>query len=122
MRRAHAARYDARFAESGLVERGLVTPPQAAVGGQHVFNQYVVRASQRDALRAHLAEQAIGTMIYYPGPLHLQPCFSALGHGPGDFPAAEKACSEVLALPIQPELDPGDIDRVVEAITDFYRV
>lgn len=121
-RQANAARYAELFAGSGLVERGLVTPPAATVDGAHVFNQYVIRAARRDALRAHLAEQGIGTMVYYPGPLHLQPCFAGLGHGPGDFPAAEEACAEALALPIQPELGPDALARVVAAIRGFHRL
>lgn len=121
-RQRNAARYAALFAESGLVERGLVTPPAVAVDGQHVFNQYVVRAARRDALRAHLEGRGIGTMVYYPGPLHLQPCFADLGHGPGDFPHAERACAEVLALPVHPELPPGALERVVGAMRAFYGV
>lgn len=119
-RRQNAARYDALFADSGLVERGLVTPPRAAVDGRHVFNQYVIRAQRRDGLRAHLAARGIGTMVYYPGPLHLQPCFAELGHGPGDFPVAEQACAEVLALPVQPELGPDALARVVDEVRAFY--
>lgn len=118
----NAARYDALFAESGLADRGLVTPPKAVVDGRHVFNQYVIRAARRDDLRAHLARQGIGSMVYYPRPLHLQPCFAELGYGPGDFPVAEKACEQVLALPIQPELGPDALARVVAEIATFYRL
>jgi len=121
-RARNAARYDALFAESGLVERGLITPPRSMVDGRHVFNQYVVRATRRDALAAGLAERGIGTMVYYPRPLHLQPCFARLGYGPGDFPVAEEACEQVLALPIQPELGPDALARVVAAIGAFYGV
>lgn len=119
-RQANAARYDVLFAESGLVERGLVTPPRVGVDGAHVYNQYVVRVPRRDALRAHLAEQGIGTMVYYPRPLHLQPCFADLGYAPGDFPQAEKACAEVLALPVYPELEPDALGVVVGAIKTFF--
>lgn len=119
-RARNAARYDALFAEAGLVERGLVTLPKAVVDGRHVYNQYVIRARRRDALKAHLAERGIGTMVYYPRPLHLQPCFAELGYGPGDFPVAERACEEVLALPIQPELGPDALARVVEEIAGFH--
>lgn len=119
-RRAHAARYDALFEASGLVARGLVQVPRVLPGAGHVFNQYVVRAARRDALQAHLEAAGIGTMVYYPRPLHLQPCFAGLGHGPGDFPEAERACAEVLALPVYPELDPAGMERVVRTISGFY--
>ena len=119
-RRRNAARYDAQLAGSGLVERGLVTPPVRHADAHHIFNQYVVRATDRDALRAHLTARGVGTMVYYPGALHLQPCFADLGHGPGDFPEAERACREVLALPVYPELDPDAVRRVVAAISEFY--
>ncbi len=121
-RAKNAARYAALFAEAGLVERGLVTPPEAVVDGQHVWNQYVIRAARRDDLRAHLAARGVGTMVYYPGPLHLQPCFAELGYARGDFPVAEKACAEVLALPIQPELGPDALATVVREIRGFYGV
>ncbi len=119
-RRAHAARYDALLAEAGLVERGLVLSPVAKPGAHHVYNQYVVRAQDRDGLQAHLAARGVGTMVYYPGPLHLQACFAYLGHGPGDFPEAERACAEVLALPVYPELPAGAQERVVGEIARFY--
>ena len=121
-RRRNAARYDARLAEAGLVERGLIRTPVVGPGVRHVYNQYVVRAERRDALQKHLTAHGIGTAVYYPLPLHLQPCFRALGHGPGDFPYAEKAAAEVLALPVYPELPEASLDRVVDALVDFYRV
>lgn len=116
-RRRNADRYDALFAAAGLGER--VTPP--ARDATHVVNQYVIRARGRDALRAHLTACGVGTMLYYPSPLHLQPCFAHLGHRPGDFPEAERACRETLALPVHPELAPDDLERVVGHIADFYR-
>lgn len=119
-RRAHAALYDGLFEASGLVARGLIVPPTVLPEAGHVFNQYVVRAQNRDALQAHLTAAGIGTMVYYPRPLHLQPCFADLGHGPGDFPESERACAEVLALPVYPELPPAGIERVVRAISGFY--
>ena len=119
-RRRNADRYDEAL--QPLVARGLVTPPTRLPDAHHIFNQYVVRVSDRDALRAHLAERGIGTMVYYPGPLHLQPCFAELGHGPGDFPEAERACAEVLALPIHADLPDGGVRRVSEGIADFYQV
>ncbi|MFN3202562.1 MAG: DegT/DnrJ/EryC1/StrS family aminotransferase [Bradymonadia bacterium] len=121
-RRANAARYVAMFTESGLVERGLITLPVVLDDNRHVYNQFVVRAKDRDALKAHLAAQGIGSMIYYPKPLHLQACFADLGHGPGDFPAAEEACASVLALPIYGELTAEQQHLVVEAIAGYYGV
>lgn len=121
-RRRNAARYNTLLAESGLISRGLVTPPAVSPRAHHVYNQYVVRAARRDALAAALGERGIGTAVYYPRPLHLQPCFADLGHGPGDFPHAERACAEVLALPVYPELPMSALARVVDAIRTFYGV
>jgi dTDP-4-amino-4,6-dideoxygalactose transaminase len=121
-RRRNAARYDALFSESGLVSRGLVTPPPVSPRAHHVYNQYVVRVPDRDALARALGERGIGTAVYYPRPLHLQPCFAGLGYGPADFPEAERACAEVLALPVYPELPPGALERVVAEIGRFYGV
>ncbi|MCA9543376.1 MAG: DegT/DnrJ/EryC1/StrS family aminotransferase, partial [Myxococcales bacterium] len=121
-RQANAARYRGLFAESGLLERGLITLPVALPHGGHVYNQFVVRAQDRDGLQAHLEAQGIGTAVYYPRPLHLQPCFADLGYGPGDFPESERACAEVLALPVYPELAPDQLAQVVRAVAGFYGV
>src|SRR6185312_2671356 len=103
-RRDVAERYRALFADDGL--DGLVTLPAEREGHHHVYNQYVIRvpSASRDALRAHLTSRKVGTEIYYPIPLHLQPCFAPLGHKPGDFPASESAANETIALPMYPEL------------------
>jgi dTDP-4-amino-4,6-dideoxygalactose transaminase len=87
----------------------------------HVFNSYVIRAERRDSLKRYLAERGIQTEIYYPLPLHLQPCFAELGYKPGDFPYAEMAATQVLALPIYPELTQEQQEMVVGNIRDFYR-
>lgn len=121
-RRLNAARYDRLLAEAGLVERGLVTLPYRAPDAHHIFNQYVIRAQDRDGLRGHLTAAGIGSNVYYPQALHLQPCFADLGYGPGDFPHSERACAEVLALPIYPELPGDDLVKVVAAIAAFYRL
>jgi len=122
-RRRHAATYDRLFAEAGLISGPGFTPvrilerrPQA----KHVFHQYVIRAQRRDELRQFLADRKIGSEIYYPLPLHLQPVFSYLGLKAGDLPLAEQAAQEVLALPMFPELTESEIRIVVESIADFY--
>ena len=78
------------------------------------------RVPRRDELLAHLLDRGIGAAVYYPLPLHLQPCFADLGHSEGDFPVAERACSEVLALPVFPELTEDEQREVVAAIAEFY--
>jgi len=119
-RAANAERYDRLFAESGLVAAEAIALPARAGTGRHVFNQYTIRARERDALARHLDARGIGTGIYYPIPLHLQECFAHLGYRPGDMPESERASREVLSLPIFPELTPPQIDRVVAEIAAFY--
>jgi dTDP-4-amino-4,6-dideoxygalactose transaminase len=85
-----------------------------------VFQQYVVRAYRREELREFLTARKIGTEIYYPIPLPLEPCFVYLGYREGDFPEAERAAKEVLALPMFPELTEDEQRRVVKSIADFY--
>ncbi len=130
-RRQNAATYDRLFAESGLTSgpasnrtsseggaavRLLARSPQA----KHVFHQYVIRAQRRDELRKFLFDRKIGSEIYYPLPLHLQPVFSYLGLKAGDLPVAEQAAREVLALPMFAELTEAEIESVVENIAEFY--
>jgi dTDP-4-amino-4,6-dideoxygalactose transaminase len=130
-RRQHAATYDQLFAAAGLTSsqtsnqlsgpsstpvRLLARSPQA----KHVFHQYVIRAERRDELRQFLADRKIGSEIYYPLPLHLQPVFSYLGLKAGDMPVSEQAAREVLALPMFPELTEAEIRWVVESIAEFY--
>lgn len=114
----NAARYDALFAKAGVGR--FVTPPFIAPGCRSVYNQYVIRAKDRDALRAYLSSVGVGSEIYYPVPLHLQKCFKHLGYKKGAFPASEKAAKEVLALPIYPELKPAEQKYVVDSIAGFY--
>lgn len=106
-----------------LVSTGApVSPPvQAPHQTRHIYNQFVIRCARRDQLREFLKEQGIGTEVYYPVPLHLQHCFADLGYKAGDFPASEKAASEVLALPVNPEVSFDDIEYVCQAIASFYR-
>ena len=116
-RQRNAAYYSAALAKQGLARR--VTTP-AAAHGRHIFNQYVIRAERRDALRAFLAERGIGTEIYYPVPLHLQQCFAYLGYARGDFPESERAAGETLALPVYPELSEAQLAAVVASVAEFY--
>jgi dTDP-4-amino-4,6-dideoxygalactose transaminase len=118
-RQRNAAIYDAAFAAAGLGDK-VVTPP-ATPGGRHIYNQYVIRVRDRDALRKHLADLQVGTEIYYPVPLHLQQCFAYVGHKVGDFPESEKAANETIALPIFPELTEAQLQFVVASIAGFYR-
>ncbi len=106
----------------GLLDLGMkeVIPPYVPKGYRHVFHQYTIRADQRDALQAALKEAGIGSTVYYPTSLHLQPVFAELGYGPSDFPNSEKAESSVLSLPMFPELEDHEVDRVIEAVGNFY--
>jgi dTDP-4-amino-4,6-dideoxygalactose transaminase len=119
-RRGVASRYQALFEEHGLTDR--VGLPVERPGRFHVYNQFVIRvaADVREPLRASLSARRIGTEVYYPIPLHLQACFASLGHKPGDFPIAEAAARETLALPIYPELSPEAQSHVVASIARFY--
>jgi len=117
-RRRHAAEYERLFRAEGLADGPIALPTVSQP--RHVFNQYTIRAEDRDALRAHLAEAGVGTGVYYPLPLHLQPCFKDLGYRPGDLPEAERASREVLSLPVYPELTDAQIRHVVEATARFY--
>ena len=126
-RRQHAATYDRLLADAGLTSSQSADENKAPVRvlardarAKHVFHQYVIRAQRRDELRKFLAERKVGSEIYYPLPLHLQPVFSYLGLKAGDMPVAEQAALEVLALPMFPELREAEIRRVVECIADFY--
>jgi dTDP-4-amino-4,6-dideoxygalactose transaminase len=127
-RRANAARYRALFADAGLTEdpRGaragnIVTLPCEAPNRSHIYNQFVIRAPERDRLKKHLDAAGIGTEIYYPVPFHLQQCFADLGYAAGAFPVAEAAARSSLALPIYPELTAAQQAAVVAAIRSFYR-
>ena len=114
-RRAHAAQYSQLLSEV----QGVRTP-QTPPGLEHVFHQYTIRAERRDDLQKFLAERKIGNAVYYPVPLHLQPIYSGFGYKPGDFPASESAAREVISLPMFPELQPQQIERVAAAVREFY--
>ncbi len=120
-RRERAAEYDRMFAVAGLTDAsGPVKLPQSMPQAYHIFHQYVIRATRRDELRRWLSEHGIATEIYYPLPIHLQKCFTYLGYRQGDFPNAERAANEVLALPMFPELTAEEQQLVVTAIAEFY--
>jgi len=123
-RRKAAARYDALFEKAGLAEnarypeRGVILPLEVK-GARHAWHQYVIRVAKRDALREFLAARQIGSEVYYPIPLHMQEALNGLGYKEGDFPEAERAAREVLALPIFPELREDEQETVVGAIAEF---
>ncbi len=123
-RRAVAEQYDRLFRAAGLAEAGPypqygVVLPHEVAGSRHVWHQYVIRTARRDALRDFLTSLQIGSEIYYPVPLHLQDALRNLGYKEGDFPEAERASREVLALPIFPELRDDEQQTVVDAIGEF---
>ena len=117
-RRLNAARYMRLFRERGLAEEvGLPAEP----GGQrHIFNQFVIRVPERDRVKAHLDAQRVGNEVYYPVPFHQQPCFASLRYRTGDFPRAEQAAAQSLAIPIYSELTLAQQERVVDVIAEFF--
>jgi dTDP-4-amino-4,6-dideoxygalactose transaminase len=123
-RRAAARRYHALFHATGLAESGPypvhgIVLPHEVPGSRHVWHQYVIRTSRRNALREFLSIRQIGSEIFYPLPLHMQEALKRLGYAEGSFPEAERAAREVLALPIFPELREDEQKTVVEAIAEF---
>jgi dTDP-4-amino-4,6-dideoxygalactose transaminase len=122
-RRQRAATYDRLLADAGLTSKGnnsQVNPIKTSPHAFHVFHQYVIRTARRDELRKFLSDRKIGTEVYYPIPLHLQPCFAYLGYSAGNLPESERAALEVLALPMFPELTEAEQESVVESIAEFY--
>jgi dTDP-4-amino-4,6-dideoxygalactose transaminase len=118
-RRANAARYRMLFTAAGLDL--AVSLPFEPPDRRHIFNQFVIRTGERDALKRHLDERGIGSEIYYPVPFHLQPCFAGLGYRCGDFPQAERAADESLAIPIYGELTGAQQEHVVSTVGEFVR-
>jgi len=114
-RRENAAFYNAAFADVPDVVTPFVDPLN-----ESIYNQYTIRAPRRDALQQHLKDRGIGSAIYYPLPLHLQPCFAYLGYREGSCPEAERAAREVLSLPIYPELTRAQLDEVAGTVREFY--
>src|SRR5450631_1401200 len=118
-RQRNAGYYDRAFSATRLGER--VITPRAAPGQRHIFNQYVVRVHERDALKKFLGEHGIGTEIYYPVPLDRQECFKYLGYRRGAFPESERAAAETLAIPIYPELTEAQLATVVARVAEYFR-
>jgi dTDP-4-amino-4,6-dideoxygalactose transaminase len=120
-RQRKAQQYESMFLDAGLSEE--IGIPFVRPDARHIFHQFVVRVSggRRDALQKHLREHGVGTDVYYPVPLHLQACFAYLGYKEGDFPIAELAAKETLALPVYPELTDQQQDYVVGMIAEFFR-
>ena len=112
-RAKNAALYDQLF------EGSRVGRPFKDTRARHIYNQYVIRLPERDALRQHLTERGVGTEVYYPVPLHLQQCFATLGYKAGDLPQSEGAARETVALPIYPELTEEQIRHVAAAVVEF---
>jgi dTDP-4-amino-4,6-dideoxygalactose transaminase len=119
-KRRAAQVYAGLFADAGLVPEE-VTIPLEPEGYTHTYALYVIRARDRDGLMEHLRGAGIGANIYYPVPMHLQPAFRNLGYGEGDFPHAEKACGEVLSIPMFAGITEAEIAEVVGAVKTFYR-
>lgn len=117
-RQANAAAYNKAIEAAGLSEH--ITTPLEKTGARHIYNQYVLRVDRRDELREFLKDSGIGSEIYYPVPLHLQQCFADLGYVEGDFPEAEKAALETVAVPVYPELSSEQINYVVDRLSAFY--
>lgn len=118
-RRQKAKNYNQLFSQAGLTEQ--IRLPVELAGNYHVYNQYVICVPRRDELKAYLAQEGVGTEVYYPVPLHLQPCLREMGYKVGDFPESERAARESLALPIFPELTDDQQTFVVEKIKSFYQ-
>ena len=120
-RQRKAQQYELMFIDAGLAEQ--IEVPFVRSNARHIFHQFVIRVrdGRRDALREHLRECGVGTDVYYPVPLHLQECFAYLGYKEGDFPIAERAAKETLALPVYPELTDEQQDYVVNMIAKFFQ-
>ena len=116
-RQANADLYRRFLSEMNLP---IIVPEAAPYQSRHIYNQFVIRAPNRNALQAHLRGQGIGTEVYYPVPLHLQKCFEHLPYRAGDLPVSERLAAESLALPIYAEVGQERILRICEAIRDFY--
>ena len=114
-RRRNAEYYNNAFRGMSDVKTPVIEPANISI-----YNQYTIRAAKRDELQEHLKKKGIGNSIYYPLPLHLQPCFEYLGYAEGAFPESERAAKEVISLPVYPELTESQLDEVIGAVREFY--
>jgi dTDP-4-amino-4,6-dideoxygalactose transaminase len=114
-RRKNAAYYNAAFADLDDVRTPTIDP-----ANESIYNQYTLRVAHRDGLQAHFKAKEIGSAIYYPLSLHLQPCFEYLGYKRGAFPESERATQEVISIPVYPELRQPQLDEVIAAVRGFY--
>jgi hypothetical protein len=114
MRRGHAAEY------RQLLRDMPITLPEEVRGCMHVYHQFTIRCSERNRLKEHLKSREIDTGVYYPGPLHLEQAYRYLGYRAGDFPQAERACGEVLSIPIFPEMSDQQLAHVAGSMRLFY--
>jgi dTDP-4-amino-4,6-dideoxygalactose transaminase len=125
LRQRHAELYEQLFRDAGLAEEKKVRLPKAvykeAAAHYHIYNQFVIGVSNRDQLQAHLKTKGIGTEVYYPVPLHRQECLKHLGYQEGDFPEAERACRDLLALPVFPELNEDQQHYVVQTVKEWFK-
>jgi dTDP-4-amino-4,6-dideoxygalactose transaminase len=121
-RQRNARKYDELFAAAGLAggDATPVTLPRTATD-RHIFNQYVIRVTRRDELKAALQAKGVGTEIYYPVPMHMQECFAYLGHRAGAFPESERAANQTLAIPVHPELTAAQAQYVVDCVREFFQ-
>ncbi|RKY42853.1 MAG: transcriptional regulator [Candidatus Makaraimicrobium thalassicum] len=113
-RRAIAARYDEVFPSAGI------TTPKVAGGNTHTYHQYTIAVDERDELLRYLNDKGIAARVYYPVPLHLQPCYRDLGYSGGEFPVSEKAAGRVLSLPVYPELTEEQVEYIIQTVKGFY--
>jgi dTDP-4-amino-4,6-dideoxygalactose transaminase len=126
LRQQHAQLYERLFRDAGLADEKKVGLPkavykEAGVAHYHIYNQFVIGVSERDQLQAYLKSKGIGTEVYYPVPLHRQECLKHFGYQEGDFPAAERACRELVALPVYPELNEDQQHYVVQTVKEWFK-
>ena len=114
-RRAVAARYDEAFSPLGIIT------PEVAEGNTHTYHQYTIAVDERDEFLQYLNDKGIAARVYYPVPLHLQPCYKEMGYSAGSFPVSEKMAKRVLSLPVYPELTEEKIGYVIRTIRDFFK-
>jgi dTDP-4-amino-4,6-dideoxygalactose transaminase len=127
LRQEHADLYERLFGETGRADEKKFRLPkavykEAGVAHYHIYNQFVIGVSDRDKLQAYLKTKGIGTEVYYPVPLHRQECLKYLGYQEGDFPEAERACRELLALPVYPEVNEDQQHHVVQTVKEWFEL